>query len=106
VLESKKTVELVPGGTEVFVNEMNKKEYVKKLAYTKMTEGIREQSLAFISGVEKVVPIQMLKLFNYREIGKYFAGASTISVPAMRQFAKYEGYAEDSENIQWFWEAM
>lgn len=31
-----------------------------------MTEGIREQSLAFISGVEKVVPIQMLKLFNYR----------------------------------------
>lgn len=64
----------------MFVNEMNKKEYVKKLAYTKMTENIREQSLAFISGVEKVIPIHMLKLFNYREIGKYLAGVSTIDV--------------------------
>lgn len=61
-----------------------------------MTESIREQSLAFISGVEKVISIQMLRLFNYREMGKYFAGTSTISIPEMRQFAKYEGYAEDN----------
>jgi len=41
VLETKRLVELIPGGSEVFVNELNKKEYVKKLAYTKMTENIR-----------------------------------------------------------------
>lgn len=45
-----------------------------------MTENIREQSLAFIEGVELVIPIHALKLFNYREIGKYLAGVSTIDV--------------------------
>jgi len=89
-------VELVPGGGEVMVHEINKKEYVKKLAYTKMTENIREQSLAFIEGVEKVIPIHALKLFNYREIGKYLAGVSVIDVAEMKRYAKYEGYTEDN----------
>lgn len=48
----------------------------------------------------------MLKLFNYREMGKYFAGTSTICVTEMRQFAKYEGYSQDEETIGWFWEVM
>jgi len=39
-----------------------------------MAENIREQSLAFMSGVQKVIPIEMLKLFNYKEISKFLAG--------------------------------
>jgi hypothetical protein len=70
----------VPAGAEVMVHEVNKKDYVKKLAYTKMTENIREQSLAFIEGIEQVIPIHVLKLFNYREIGKILAGVSVIDI--------------------------
>lgn len=36
-LGKKETVELVEGGKEIFVNDENKKEYVKKLATYKMT---------------------------------------------------------------------
>jgi putative N-acetylmannosamine-6-phosphate epimerase len=81
VLGAKKVVELVPGGAEVFVIESNKKEYVKKLAYTKMTENIREQSMAFMAGVEKVLSVNYLKLLNYKEIGKFLSGCAVISVP-------------------------
>jgi len=35
----------------VAVNEQNKKEYVKRMALAKMTESIREQSLAFLEGL-------------------------------------------------------
>ena len=66
VFEQRKVIELVPGGSEVLVIEANKKEYVKKLAFTKMTENIREQSLAFIEGIEKVLPANYLKLLNYK----------------------------------------
>jgi hypothetical protein len=31
-----------------------------------MTENIREQSMAFMTGVEKVIPVSHLKLFNYK----------------------------------------
>jgi len=41
----------VAGGSEVQVNNTNKKEYVKKLAYLKMTENIREQSMALMEGL-------------------------------------------------------
>lgn len=50
-LDEKRIVELVPGGSEVFVTEINKKDYVKQIAYAKMTENIREQSKAFMSGL-------------------------------------------------------
>ena len=85
------------------VTETNKKEYVKKLAYTKMTENIREQSLSFMSGVEKVIPVNMLKLLNYREVGKFLAGCVAIDIEEMQRYARYEGCSEIEESVTWFW---
>ena len=96
-------MELVPGGAEVPVTEANKKEYVKKMAYTKMTENIREQSLSFMAGVETVIPVNMLKLLNYREIGKFLAGCTAIDVEEMEKYARYEGCSETEESVKWFW---
>ncbi len=45
-----------------------------------MTENIREQSIAFMSGVEKVIPVNLLKLLNYREIGKFLSGCIQIDI--------------------------
>ena len=59
-----------------------------------MTENIREQSLAFIEGLEKVVPANHLKLLNYKEISKFLAGCAVISVEDMRTYARYEGCSE------------
>lgn len=106
VLQHKKIIELVPGGAEVPVTEANKKEYVKKLAYTKMTENIREQSLSFMSGVEEVIPTTMLRLLNYKEVGKFLSGCVTIDIDQMQKYAKYEGYNEDDPNVKWFWKAL
>jgi len=71
-----------------------------------MTENIREQSIAFMEGLEKVVPLQLLKLLTYKEVGKFFAGHSTIDLKEMRKFAKYEGCSEEDTAVKWFWECL
>jgi hypothetical protein len=45
-----------------------------------MTEQIRDQSKAFISGMEKIVPYEVLKLFSYKELGIYLAGMPTVDI--------------------------
>jgi hypothetical protein len=60
-----------------------------------MTENIREQSLAFMSGVEKVIPTTMLRLLNYREIGKFLSGCAVIDIDEMQKHAKYEGWSDE-----------
>ena len=54
-----------------------------------MTENIREQSIAFMEGVEKVLPVKYLKLLTYKEIGKFLSGCVGINVEEMRENTKY-----------------
>lgn len=44
-----------------------------------MTEQIRPQAKAFMEGLEQVVPYNILKCMNHKELGLYFAGMPKIS---------------------------
>ncbi len=77
-LGQRELIELLPGGQHILVTEENKKEYVKKLAHEKMTGLIRRQSKAFMRGIEKVIPYETLKLFNYKEVALYLSGMPTV----------------------------
>jgi len=50
------------------------------IANNRMTEGIREQSKAFMSGLELVIPYSTLSLFSYKEISLYLSGMPTIDI--------------------------
>lgn len=51
ILGNETTVVLCENGENVLVNESNKKEYVKLLCRSKMTDQIRSQSKAFMEGL-------------------------------------------------------
>jgi hypothetical protein len=53
-------------GENIYVNESNKREYVKAVCKAKMTDLIRNQSKAFMQGLESVIPYSTLKHINYR----------------------------------------
>lgn len=88
-LGKKETIELIPNGADTTVNEENKKQYVKLLANMKMTEEIRDQSKAFMSGLESVIPYSTLSLFSYKEISLYLSGMPTIDLKEMESSARY-----------------
>lgn len=46
-----KQIELMKNGENVYMNDSNKKEYVKAICRTKMTDLIRPQSKAFMQGL-------------------------------------------------------
>jgi hypothetical protein len=86
VLGVKQTIELVPGGSAIPITEENKKKYVKMVANIIMTEEIRDQAKAFMSGLEAVIPYSTLSLFSYKEISLYLSGMPTIdSTPSITQ---------------------
>lgn len=57
---------LMENGENIYVNESNKREYVKAVCKAKMTDLIRNQSKAFMQGLESVIPYSTLKHINYR----------------------------------------
>jgi|JI6StandDraft_1071083.scaffolds.fasta_scaffold19299_2 hypothetical protein len=79
VLGETKVVPLCENGDNILVNQINKKEYVKALCKAKMTDQIREQSRAFMQGLESVIPYSILRNINYKELGIYLAGMPTIN---------------------------
>ena len=49
-------VELVPNGKNIFVNEQNKKQYVKAIANWIMIDSIQEQIANFLDGFFSIIP--------------------------------------------------
>lgn len=49
------------------------------MALFKMTETIRDQTKAFMKGLERVIPYSSLKLFTAQELGMYLAGVPEIN---------------------------
>lgn len=58
------TIDLIEDGRDVMVTNENKKQYVKAVAYYKMTEQVRDQIEAFIKGFYSIVPFRGIQFFD------------------------------------------
>ena len=77
-LGSTKIVPLTVEGEGLLVTEDNKKEYVKAVCVYKMTSVIRAQAKALMEGLEEVVPFDILKSMDYKDLGLYLSGMPKI----------------------------
>jgi hypothetical protein len=53
------------------------------LASKRMTDEIKEQSKAFMEGLQIAIPYSTLRLFSYKEISLYLSGMPTIDLKEM-----------------------
>jgi E3 ubiquitin-protein ligase HUWE1 len=74
----KKVKELVENGSEVYVQESNKKEYVEKLIDFVMIQQIKSQTQAFLEGFFSIFPKSELDVIDWMELGSKIAGAQEI----------------------------
>ena len=74
-----KTIELIENGSQIDVNESNKKEFVKAVAYAKMAKEIESQTESLMHGITEIIPLQELSLINEQDLGVRLAGVPDIN---------------------------
>ena len=74
------TIELKPGGADITVTEDNKKEYVEHVIDYRISKRVKEQFEAFMSGFSELIPMDLITVFDERELELLIGGMSEIDV--------------------------
>ena len=61
-------MELIPGGTRIAVDNVNKYRYLDALAQHRLVNSVRDQVDAFIHGLGELVPDNLLSIFDENEL--------------------------------------
>lgn len=102
------TKELVPGGSDVEVNDSNKLLYVHLLADYHLNRRIAAPMMAFMRGLTHIIDRRWLRLFNSKELSLLLSGGeSAIDVEDWEKHTKYSGgYTASSTAVKNFWRTM
>ena len=74
------TIDLKPGGADVPVTQENKKEYVDHVVEYRISKRVKEQFDAFMSGFSELIPLDLINVFDERELELLIGGMSEIDV--------------------------
>lgn len=93
-------IELKPNGRNIPVTNENRLEYIQRFAELKLNTQLKRQCVAFREGLDSVVPLIWLKLFNHKELQVIIGGDNQeIDLTDMRSHTTYGGLF-DLKNIQ------
>ncbi|KAK9028584.1 hypothetical protein V6N11_025739 [Hibiscus sabdariffa] len=98
--------ELIPGGRNIKVTEENKHQYVDLVAEHRLTTAIRPQINAFLEGFNELIHMELINIFNDKELELLISGLPDIDLDDMRANTEYSGYSAASPVIQWFWDVV
>jgi len=100
------TIELTPGGENIEVTDENKREYVERMVEWRIVKRVEEQFRAFISGFSELIPLDLINVFDERELELLMGGMSEIDVDDWKRFTDYRGFTEQDDVVQWFWQCI
>jgi ubiquitin-protein ligase E3 A len=107
VFGEKKTVELKEGGKDVPLTSANRHEYIQLYVDWVLNRSVAKQFTAFKKGFDLCVPPSSLALFVPEELELLICGSEELDFGALKAATVYDdGYDEDSEVVQWFWEVL
>ncbi|KAL1411472.1 ubiquitin-protein ligase (E3) [Vanrija albida] len=101
-----KSIDLVPGGSDIVVTAANRHEYIQLVCRYKLDKQIAQQSRAFFSGLSDIIDPTWLRMFDQQELAQLLGGEETpIDLTDLRQHAQVTGY-EDGYTPQLFWKVV
>lgn len=101
-----KVHDLKPSGTTIAVTEENKKEYVKLYVNYRFMRGIEQQFLALQKGFCELIPNQLLRPFDERELELVIGGISSIDVNDWKKNTRLKHCTADVPQVVWFWQVV
>ncbi|KAF5369483.1 hypothetical protein D9758_002754 [Tetrapyrgos nigripes] len=100
------TIELKPNGEEIPVTEENKQDYVDAIVDYRISRRVKDQFDAFMNGLLELVPMELLGIFDEREMELLIGGMSEIDMDDWTKFTDYRGYEKTDQVIEWFWRCI
>ena len=100
-------VELLPGGKNITVTNANKANYILLTANYRLNVEIRLVTNAFLRGLESVIAMDWLQMFNEEELQMLIRGVKTtgIDIEELQHNIEYgNGYSPQHPTIQAFWQ--
>jgi E3 ubiquitin ligase SMURF1/2 len=101
-----KNHELKPGGKDIPVTEENKKEYVRLYVNYRFMRGIEQQFLALQKGFHELIPSQLLRPFDERELELVIGGLGTIDINDWKQNTRLKNCTPETSVVKWFWQIV
>ncbi|RZC38508.1 ubiquitin-protein ligase E3C [Asbolus verrucosus] len=103
-----RVVELKPNGSNIQVTNENRLEYIQRLADLKLNVQLRKQCAAFRDGLDNVVPLLWLKLFNHNELQVIVGGdTQEIDLSDLKAHTVYGGeFTSDHPTVSLFWKVL
>ena len=100
------TIALVPGGENIFVNNINKEEYVELFVDWYFNKSIDEYFRSFEKGFYKVFNRSLTKILTPEELELILCGTQLLDFHELKIAAVYEEFDKNSETIKYFWEIL
>lgn len=72
-----KTVDLIPNGRETPVTKENRYRYIALVSHYRLNAQIRQQSAAFVAGLQEIIDPRWLRVFNQSELRLLVGGAES-----------------------------
>lgn len=101
-----KVHELKTNGASIQVTEDNKREYVKLYVNYRFMRGIEQQFLALSKGFGELIPSQLLRPFDERELELVIGGISKIDVNDWKTHTRLKQCTQETPQIIWFWQIV
>ncbi|XP_034937131.1 ubiquitin-protein ligase E3A [Chelonus insularis] len=96
--------ELCENGDEIYVNQSNRKEFIKLYSDFLLNQSVERQFKAFRRGFQMVTDESPLALlFRPEEIEQLVCGSKVFDFTELEASTEYDGYTSDSEAIKNFW---
>lgn len=101
------TVDLVPNGSKIQVDQSNKLQYVYAVANFKLNTLINSQSKFFLDGLFQIIQPSWLNLFSHTELLMLVSGGDKeVDIDDLRANTEYGGYLENDLTVKLFWEVV
>ena len=99
--------DLLPNGSKIKVDRSNVHLYNHKFADFKLNKSLAQQTKHFLSGVQSIIPLRWLTLFDYHELQMLISGGEkAIDVDDWRRNAVTNGFEFDNTTLNIFWEVV
>jgi len=104
-----KDLDLIPNGSNTPVTRENLTRYLHLMANYRTNIQFQRQTAAFLSGLQKVIPVTWLKMFDPYELNTLISGSTAggFDVKDLRENTVLSGgYQDDSPCVQWLWRLL
>jgi hypothetical protein len=100
-----KVVPLKHHGDEIPVTNQNKLEYLDLLAQYRLVTRVEDNVEAFLKGLNDIVPMDLLSIFNENELELLMCGSTKFNVEDLKMHCDTD-FFYFSRVIDWFWQAV